>query len=163
MTEGSPLPAASTARSTARGMSGLEFLRGLMDGTLPPPPFADTSRIRPAEVEEGRVVFIGEPKGDFYNPMGIVHGGWVATLLDTAMACAVHSALKAGETFTTLSMSVTYVRPVAEATGTLRCEGVLLHSGGRIASAEGKVYDASGNPIAYGSETGLIMRPARGS
>ncbi len=163
MTETSPLPAASSARSTARGMTGLAFLRGLMDGTLPPPPFAETSRIRPIEVEEGRVVFKGEPKGDFYNPMGIVHGGWVATLLDTAMACAVHSTLKAGETFTTLSMNVTYVRPVAEATGTLRCEGVLLHSGGRIASADGKLYDGAGNRIAHGSETCLIMRPSRGS
>jgi uncharacterized protein (TIGR00369 family) len=143
-------------------MSGLEFLRGLMDGTLPAPPFGATSRIRPVEVETGRVVFEGHPNGDFYNPMGVVHGGWVATLLDTAMACAVHSVLKAGETFTTLSMNVTYVRPVAEATGTLRCEGVLLHSGGRIASAEGKVFDASANLIAHGSETCLIMRPSRG-
>ena len=77
------------------------------------------------------------------------------------MACAVHSTLKAGESFTTLSMNVTYIRPVAEATGTLRCEGILLHSGGRIASAEGKVFDA-GNLIAHGSETCLIMRPSRG-
>jgi uncharacterized protein (TIGR00369 family) len=112
-------------------------------------------------VEEGRVIFEGEPKGDFYNPMGIMHGGWVATLIDTAMACAVHSGLKAGEIFTTASMSVTYVRPVSEATGVLRAEGRLLHSGGRVASAEGKVYDAAGNLIAHGSETCLVTRAGR--
>ena len=109
----------------------------------------------------GRVVFEGEPHGDFYNPMGTVHGGWIATLIDTAMACAVHSSLKPGEIFTTVEMNITYVRPVQAATGTLRCEGVLLHSGGRVASAEGKVYDAAGNLVAHGSETCLITRAPR--
>jgi len=163
MTDATQLPFASAARSAARAMSGLEFLRGLMDGTVPPPAFSATARIWPVEVGEGRVVFEGEPKCDFYNPMGVIHGGWVATLLDTAMACAAHSALKPGETFTTLSMSITYVRPVVETTGRLRCAGVLLHSGGRIASAEGKVYDISNDLIAHGSETCLIMRASRGS
>ena len=74
------------------------------------------------------------------------------------MACAVHSSLKPGEIFTTVEMNITYVRPVQATTGTLRCEGVLLHSGGRVASAEGKVYDAGGNLIAHGSETCLITR-----
>lgn len=157
------LPASADARSAVRSLSGLEFLRGLIDGTLPAPPFAPTTRIRPIEVAEGRVVFYGEPSGDFYNPMGVVHGGWIATLLDTGMACAVHSALKPGETFTTTSMSVHFVRPVTEQLGRLRCEGVSLQSGGRIASAEGKVYDMDGNLIAHGSETCLIMRAGRGA
>ncbi len=157
------LPASADARSAVRSLSGLEFLRGLIDGTLPAPPFAPTTRIRPIEVAEGRVVFYGEPNGDFYNPMGVVHGGWIAMLLDTAMACAVHSALKAGEALTTLSMNITYVRPVSEQMGRLRCEGVLLHSGGRIATAEGKVYDDAGNLLAHGSETCLIIRAGRGT
>jgi uncharacterized protein (TIGR00369 family) len=144
-----------------RAMSGLEFLRGLMDGTLPAPAFGTTSRIKPVSAEAGRVVFEGEPSGDFYNPMGTVHGGWIATLIDTAMACAVHSSLKPGEIFTTVEMHITFVRPVHETTGTLRCEGVLLHSGGRVASAEGKLYDAAGNLIAHGSETCLITRASR--
>jgi uncharacterized protein (TIGR00369 family) len=161
MTETTQLIAGGAARSSMRAMSGLEFLRALMDGTLPAPPFGATSRITPVEAEMGRVVFEGAPHGDFYNPMGTVHGGWIATLIDTAMACAVHSSLKAGEIFTTVEMNVTYVRPVQESTGKLRCEGVLLHSGGRVASAEGKVYDAAGNLIAHGSETCLITRAHR--
>jgi uncharacterized protein (TIGR00369 family) len=159
--ETSQLIAGGAARSSMRTMSGIEFLRALMDGTLPAPAFAPTSRIRPVDAEVGRVVFEGEPKGDFYNPMGTVHGGWIATLIDTAMACAVHSSLQPGEIFTTLDMSITYVRAVSEATGILRCEGVLLHSGGRVASAEGKVYDSSGRLIAHGSETCLITRVNR--
>lgn len=162
MTEITQLIAGGAARTSMRAMSGVEFLRALMDGTLPPPPFASTTGIKPVYAEEGRVVFEGEPKGDFYNPLGTVHGGWIATLIDTAMACAVHSALKAGEIFTTASMNITYVRPVTAATGLLRAEGVLLHSGGRIASAEGKVYDAAGNLIAHGSETCLVTRVNRG-
>src|SRR5262245_13422446 len=106
MTEVSQFIAAGGARTAMRAMSGVEFLRALMDGTLPPPAFSATSRIKPVLVEEGRVIFEGDPKGDFYNPMGIMHGGWIATLLDTAMACAVHSGLKAGEIFTTASMNV---------------------------------------------------------
>jgi uncharacterized protein (TIGR00369 family) len=149
-------------RGRIRKLAGVEFLRGLMDGTLPAPPFAATCRIWPVEVAEGRVVFEGEPNGDFYNPMGVVHGGWIAALLDTGMACAVHSALKPGETFTTTSMCISFVRPVSEELGRLRCEGTLLQSGGRIASAEGKVYDMAGNLVAHGSETCLIMRAGRG-
>lgn len=161
MNETSRLPAASAARAAARSLSGLEFLRCLKDGTLPAPPFAATFRIYPIEAVKGRVVFEGEPNGDFYNPMGVVHGGWIASLLDTGMACAVHSVLEPGETFTTTSMSVNFVRPVTERLGRLRCEGLLLQSGGRIASAEGKVYDRAGNLIAHGSETCLIMRAGR--
>lgn len=161
MTETSQLIAAGATRASMRAMSGLEFLRGLMDGALPAPASSSTSRIKPVEVAVGQVVFEGEPHGDFYNPMGTVHGGWIATLIDTAMACAVHSSLKPGEIFTTVEMNITYVRPVQAATGTLRCEGALLHSGGRVASAEGKVYDAVGNLIAHGSETCLITRNTR--
>lgn len=162
MTELTNIIAGGAARTSMRTMSGVEFMRGLMDGSLPEPPFAATTGIRPVHVEEGRVVFEGEPRGDFYNPMGTVHGGWIATLLDTVMACAVHSSLKAAEIFTTASMNITYVRPVNAATGLLRAEGVLLHSGGRVASAEGKVYDAAGNLIAHGSETCLVTRASRG-
>lgn len=161
MNETTQLIAGGSARAAIRTMSGVEFITALRDGTLPAPPFAGTSRIKPVEVEVGRVVFEGEPKGDFYNPMGAIHGGWIALLIDTAMASAVHSSLKGGEMFTTIEMNVTYVRPVHEATGVLRCEAAVLHSGGRVASAEGKVYDAAGNLIAHGSETCLVTKAHR--
>jgi uncharacterized protein (TIGR00369 family) len=145
----------------ALSMSGLDFLRGLLDSSLVAPHFSATAAVRPIAIEEGRVVFEGQPMAQFYNPMGTVHGGWMAILLDTAMACAVHSALKPGQTLTTLEMKTSFLRPVNENTGALRCEGVLLHLGGRIASSEGKVYDAEGNLVAHGSETCLIINPGR--
>ena len=161
MSDKSGLGAHAVPRDPRRDMSGLAFLRGLLDGTLDAPPFSATSRIRPVSVDFGRVTFEGEPKGDFYNPMGTVHGGWIATLLDTAMACAVHSSLKPGEAFTSVEMKITFVRHVREDTGVLRCEGIVLHSGGRIASAEGKVLDAAGNLVAHGTETCMITRLSR--
>lgn len=149
-------------RETALSMSGYDFLRGLLDGSLPAPPFSVTTGIVPISLEEGRVAFQGTPSPAFYNPMGFVHGGWIGALLDTVMGCAVHSVLKAGQTYTTVEMKTTFVRAVREETGPLRAEGVLLHSGGRIASSEGKVFDSKGNLIAHGSETCLIMKPGGG-
>jgi uncharacterized protein (TIGR00369 family) len=141
-------------------VSSLELLRRAMDqGSTAP--ICRTLGFELIHVEPGVAVFEGETGEHLYNPMGTVHGGWIATLLDTAMACAVHSSLKAGEIFTTVEMNVTYVRPVQAATGKLRCVGVLLHSGGRVATAEGKVYDAAGILIAHGSETCLITRAHR--
>lgn len=146
-------------RDVALTMSGQEFLRGLLDGSLPAPPFSLTAGITPLSLEEGRVVFEGKPSREFYNPMGIVHGGWMAMLLDTVMGCAVHSALKAGQAYTTLEMKTTFVRAILEDTGPLRAEGVLLHIGGRVASSEGKLLDSAGRLVAHGSETCLIMKP----
>ena len=97
--------------------------------------------------------------------MGLVDGGWLALLLDSAMGCAVHSTLEPGQAFTTVEMKTTFVRPVRESTGKLRCEGVLLHAGSRIASLEGKVFDGASRLVAHGSETCLIstIRSARGA
>lgn len=150
-------------REVALSMPGLEFLRGLLDGSLILPPFGKTSSIRLVSVEEGRVVFEGVPSREFYNPMGSVHGGWIATLLDTAMACAVQSSLKTGQTCTTLEMKTVFVRPVFENTGPLVCEGILLHAGGQIAGSEGRVYDGSGTLIAHGTETCLVLTARNGT
>jgi uncharacterized protein (TIGR00369 family) len=111
------------------------------------------------------VAFEASPSARFYNPMGLVHGGWLALLLDTAMGCAVHSTLEPGQIYTTVEMKTAFVRPVRETTGKLRCEGVLLHAGSRIASSEGKVFDGAGRLVAHGSETCLIstIRSARGA
>ena len=111
------------------------------------------------------MAFEASPSARFYNPMGLVHGGWLALLLDTAMGCAVHSTLEPGQAFTTVEMKTTFVRPVRESMGKLRCEGVLLHAGSRIASSEGKVFDCAGRLVAHGPETCLIstVRSARGA
>ena len=146
-------------------MSGVEFLQSLLDGTHPAPPFSEVAAVWPISVEVGRVAFEASPSARFYNPMGLVHGGWLALLLDSAMGCAVHSTLEPGQAFTTIEMKTTFVRPVRESTGKLRCEGVLLHAGSRIASSEGKIFDGAGRLIAHGSETCLIstIRSARGA
>ena len=147
----------------ALAMSGVDFLAALRDGSLPPPPFSETTNIRPTEIEPGRITFEGTPAEQFYNPMGTVHGGWLATLLDTAMACAIQSMLPPGQTYTTLELKTNFVRPVFASTGTLRCEGVLLSFGGRIATSEGKIFDREGNLVAHGTETCLIMGQRNGA
>ena len=119
-------------REIAAGISGLDFLEGLRDGKHPVPPFAAETDILIAEVDSGRVVFEATPSRRFYNPLGTVHGGWISTLLDSAMGCAVHSVLKAGQAYTTVDMTVSFVRPVFEKTGRLRCEGKIIHAGNRI-------------------------------
>ncbi len=144
---------------TAAGLSGLQFLQGLADGSLPGPPFAEICDVWPIEVALGRVVFVARPSARFSNPMGMVHGGWIGLLLDTVMGCAVHSALAPGQSYATIEMKTVFVRPVVEATGELRAEGVLLHAGARVASSEGKIFDAAGKLIAHGSETCSIFAP----
>ena len=136
--------------------TALDFLKSMLERREPAPPFSETTDIWIVSAETGRVVFEAMPSARFYNPMGVVHGGWIATLLDSCMGCAVQSALKAAQTYTTVEMKTVFVRVVHEWTGLLRCEGTLLHSGKRIASSEGKVFDREGRLIAYGSETCLI-------
>jgi uncharacterized protein (TIGR00369 family) len=144
-------------RDVATGISGIEFLTRLRDQGLPAPPFAEVTDIWIAEIAPGRVVFEAMPSARFYNPLGTVHGGWISTLLDSAMGCAVHSMMKAGQAYTTVDLSVSFVRPVMEKTGKLRCEGTTLHVGGRVATASGKVWDQAGTLIAHGSETCMVM------
>ena len=148
-------------REIAAATSGLEFLRGLLDGKFPSPPFAEVSDVWPVSVEKGRIVFEATPSSRFYNPMGVVHGGWLSLLVDTAMGCAVHSALDAGQAYTTTDLRTTFVRPVNEATGRLRCEATLLQIGGRTASSEGRILDVRGALVAHGSESCLIFSIAK--
>ncbi|MDB5100108.1 MAG: hypothetical protein JWM80_4529 [Cyanobacteria bacterium RYN_339] len=138
-------------------MAGVDFMRKLLDASFPAPPIVETTDIWLTEVDVGRVVFEGRPSARFANPMGAIHGGWIATLLDSAMGCAVHAALDAGQAYTTVEMKTVFLRPVSEAGGILRCEAQVLHKGSRIASAEGKVFDVNGKLVAHGSETCLIM------
>ena len=145
--------------ATAMETDGLTFLRNMIVQHYPSPPFAETTDIWLIQAEHGRVVFEAQPAQRFLNPLGTVHGGWISTLLDSAMGCAVHSTLKAGSGFTTVDMTVSFVRPVLANSGKLMCEGKIIHSGGRIATAEGRVTDAAGTLIAHGTETCLIFKP----
>jgi len=142
----------------ATSIPGLEFLKGLLDGTFPAPPFSRWSRVILTEAEHGHVVFEGEPTADMLNPIGTVHGGWTACIMDSALACAVHSTLNAGEAYTTVEYKLNCIRPVMPGMGVLRCEAKIVSRGRRIATSEAKLIDARGRLIAHGSETCLIMQ-----
>jgi uncharacterized protein (TIGR00369 family) len=141
-------------------MRGLDYLKAVFGGQLPPPPIAATLGFTGAEIEEGRAVFIAEPDEFLYNPIGVVHGGFAMTILDSAMGCAVHSMLAAGEGYTSLETSVNFVRPITFDTGRVRCEGKVIHRGGRIATAEGRlIAESTGKLLAHGTTTCLVFRP----
>ena len=145
--------------NAAAGLSGLEFLQKIVAGELPPPPIGLLMNFRIGEVSEGRAVFLVTPEEYHYNPIGVVHGGVAATLLDSAMGCAVHSTLPAGAGYTTLEIKVNYLRPISAETGEVRCEANIIHSGGRTATAEGKIVDQKGKLYAHGTTTCIIFRP----
>ena len=138
-------------------LSGRELLSAMVRGELPAPPFAGTTHIRLVEVGDGRAVFVGQPADAFLNPLNTIHGGWIATIIDSALGCAVHSKLAPGQTYTTTAMTVNYVRALLPDSGEVRCEGVAVHSGRRTATSEARLTDVKGRLIAHGSETCLIM------
>ena len=143
---------------TLSEMTGLQHLQAMQRGELPPAPIALLFGVEPVEVEEGRVVFAATPEHRHYNPIGSVHGGFAATLLDSAMGCAVQSTLPAGTGYTTLELSVNYVRPMSEDTGRVRVEGTLVHGGRRMATAEGRLFSVeSGKLLAHGKTTCLVF------
>jgi uncharacterized protein (TIGR00369 family) len=142
----------------ARGLSGLEFLQKIVSGELPPPPIAALMNFELVELSEGQAIFAVEPKEYHYNPIGVVHGGLAAILLDSAMGCAVHSTLPAGAGYTTLEIKVNFVRPITADTGRVRAEAKLIHLGGRTATAEGQVIDEAGKLYAHATTTCLILR-----
>lgn len=136
---------------------GISFLRGMLSGTHPSAPYADTMDIDLIEVEEGRVVFAGRPSARYFNPVGSIQGGWAAAILDGAMAHCVHTTLKAGENYTTLEMKINFVRPVLPSSGRVHCEGKLIHRGSRTATSEGRLFDERGKLLAHGTETCMIF------
>jgi uncharacterized protein (TIGR00369 family) len=148
-------PMASVA--AAAGLTGLAFLRRGLDGSVPPAPIARLMGFALDEVEEGRVVFVGTPDESVYNPIGAVHGGYVCTLLDSALGCAVQSTLPAGVTYTSIEIKVSYLRPVSAASGELRVEGRVTKPGRRVAFAEGEVRDAAGRVLATAQSSLLVM------
>src|SRR5262245_27966412 len=138
-------------------MSGVALLQAMMRGDQPPAPIAELMGFRLCEVEVARVAFEGEPAPCHYNPIGTVHGGYAATLLDSAMGCAVHSVLEAGMGHTTLEIKVGLVRPITVETGPVRAEGTLLHRGRRTATSQARLVDAGGKLLAHGTCTCLLF------
>jgi len=140
-----------------KAMSGLEFVTGLADGSLPLNTIARTLGYEVTEAANGRVVVIAEPSDAHLNPAGTVHGGLSATLLDSCMGLAVQSTLEKGLGQTTLEFKISLVRPITPRTGTIRAEGVVLSRGRRIGTAEGRLTDGNGRLLAHGTTTCLIF------
>ncbi|MFD9571391.1 PaaI family thioesterase [Streptomyces sp. NPDC059982] len=141
------------------GMSGLEVLRAALEGTLPAASMMSTLGFRLTEADEGRVVFEGDPGDHLLNPMGTVHGGFLATLLDSALGSAVMTRLPAGTAYTTVQLGVHMIRPVLADTPALRCEGTALHVGRTTATAEARVVGTrDGKLYAHGTTTCAILR-----
>ena len=140
-------------------MTGLEQLRAIFDPNRPEraPGIGKTLSFSLVELEEGRVVFGGHPDESVYNPIGTVHGGYAASLLDSAVGCAVHSALKAGQGYTTLELKVAYHRPMTTETGPVRAEGKVIQVGRRAAFAEGRLTDLEGRLYATATSTLLVF------
>ena len=139
-------------------MSGMDFVRGLADGTLPLNTIARTLRYDVREAESGRVIVTAEPSDIHLNPAGTVHGGFAATLLDSCMGLAVQSTLEKGVGQTTLEFKISLLRPITPETGPVTAEGIVLSRGRRVGTAEGRMTDANGRLLAHGTTTCLIFQ-----
>jgi uncharacterized protein (TIGR00369 family) len=149
-----PVPTAAAGAT----MSGLEYMEAIVAGEVPPPPIAVTMRIRPIELSEGHAVFEGEPGEEHYNPIGVVHGGYAATLLDSALGCSVHTTLPAGVGYTSLGLEAKYVRPITRDTGRVLCEANVVHRGRRQATSEARLTAADGGKLlAHGVATCMLL------
>jgi len=137
-------------------LSGLDYLRSLIDPDRIPP-ISALMDFRPVRFEPGLAVFEGTPSECHYNALGGVHGGFAATMLDSALGCSVHTTLKPGMSYTTVELKVNYVRALRDTTGVVTCEGKVIHVGGRIATAEARLTDAAGKLYAHGTTTCLIF------
>ena len=139
-------------------MTGLEQLLSMREGGLPLPPIMETLGVTDLRPEQGRVV-VEMPAAEFhYNPLGTVHGGVISTLLDTAAACAVHTTLAAGEVYTSVDLTVKFLRPVTVDSGLLTCEGTVIQRGRRTALGQAQLTDGAGRLVAHATSTCLIMR-----
>ncbi|HKJ35194.1 MAG TPA: PaaI family thioesterase [Solirubrobacterales bacterium] len=140
------------------GLTGIEQMQAIMDSDVPPPPIAVLMRMAPVELAEGRVAFRGEPSEEHYNPIGTVHGGYAATLLDTVLGCAVQTTLAPGEAYTTQSLEAKMVRPITRETGPVVGTGEVAHRGRRQATATAEIRaEASGKLLAHGTSTLMIL------
>jgi uncharacterized protein (TIGR00369 family) len=145
------------AARTGRGLSGLDYLTAMQESRIPRAPVAALIGFTIAEVAEGRVAMELDPAEFHYNPLASVHGGIVATLLDSVMGCAVHSTLPRGRGYTTLEIKVNYVRAITAATGRVRAEGTTIHVGRQTATAEGRLVDTADRLYAHATTTCLVF------
>jgi uncharacterized protein (TIGR00369 family) len=148
-------PAAMAAAGMA--LSGIEYLRAICDGKLPAPPIARMLDFEILEVDPGGVLFAMEPAEWMYNPIGSVHGGVAATILDSCMGCAVHTTLEAGVGYTTTDLQVRYLRPMSLQTGRVLAQGTVVHGGRRIATAEGRLFTESDERLIAHATTGCVI------
>jgi len=140
-----------------RAVSGLEYFREMAAGRVAVPPMIALLNLRLTEVDKGRVVFVGTATEQFYNGLGVAHGGYAATVLDSALGCAINSMQPAGRIFTTLELKINYTRPLTREAGEIRCEATVLHSGSRTATAEARMVDAQGRLYAHATTTCIVV------
>ena len=144
-------------REQIAGKTGIEMFRSMLAGEVPAPPIARTLEFMLVEAEVGRVVFQGRPGFAHYNPMGTVHGGWFAALLDSALGCAVYTVLPPGKAYTTAELKINIVRPLTDKVPLVRAEGNVIHAGGRMATADGRLTGPDGKLYAHASTTCFIF------
>lgn len=137
--------------------TGRELLEAIVAGTLPSPTMGATLGFALVEVGEGRAVFQGIPSEAHMNPLGTVHGGWAASVLDSALGCAVHATLAAGERYTTLELKINMTRAITPQTGALTATGTVIYRGRRTATSEARLVDGAGKLYAHGTATLLIL------
>ena len=142
------------------GKTGMEVMTAMLDGKLPYPHIADTLDFALIEIEPGKAVFQGTPQLKHYNPLGTVHGGWYATMLDSAVGCAVHTMMPAGRAYTTAELSINIVRAASHKTGPLRAIGTVIHCGRQLATAEGRIVGPDGKLYAHATTTCLVFEVA---
>ena len=139
------------------GKNGLQTMQSMLAGEIPYPHIAETLEFALIEVGPGKALFQGTPQLAHYNPLGTVHGGWYATLLDSALGCAVHSMLPPGRGYTTVELSLNIVRAATTKTGPLRATGTVLHCGRQLATAEARIVGADGRLYAHGTTSCLVF------
>lgn len=147
----------AVAPELAASRSGLEVLEAIFAGQLPPPPIGATLDFVPIRMAPGEAVFQGRPLRRHYNPLGSVHGGWFATLLDSAVGCAIHTTLPAGKGYTTLELKLNMVRALSDQVPLVRAEGKVIHVGRQVATAEGRLVGPDGKLYAHATTTCLIF------
>lgn len=157
MAEAAAFDAQAAARALL-GLPGIEAMRLLISGQHAAPSIANTLGFTLAEVDDGKAVFVGEPSNRILNPLGIVHGGWALTLIDSCTGCAAHTTLPAGVGYTTVETKVNFVRAITPATGPVRAEGRVVARGRTIITAEGRLIDSAGKLLAHGTSTLMVLR-----
>jgi uncharacterized protein (TIGR00369 family) len=153
----SPLGLGTIPLEDIARFSGIELLQRIVDGKYPAPPISAVLNFALVQVSEGRAVFRGLPGERHLNPLGGVHGGWAATIMDSALACSVHTLLERGEAYTTAEFKVNLIRPITPNTGEVVCEGRIVSKGRTLAVSEATLKDGQGKLLAFGTETCSIF------